>query len=225
MHIYEVEIKSLLGSKDKAQELKESLTKNNNLKFLSKGRQLNHYFNTPKDLDALYNVVLPYTPEEKILSLQKIIKEGKKVSVRTRESDGKVLFIIKASINEHSSDNGVSRIEFEIETKGLSLEQLDNLLLKAGLSYQAKWSREREEFQIENMHICIDRNAGYGYLAEFELVVDDESLVEQSRKQILDFMKGLGVLELPQDRLERMFGHYNKHWKEYYGADKTFVVE
>ena len=38
MHIYEVEIKSLLGSKDKAQELKELLTKNNNLKFLSKGR-------------------------------------------------------------------------------------------------------------------------------------------------------------------------------------------
>ena len=225
MHIYEVEIKSLLGSKDKAQELKELLTKNNNLKFLSKGRQLNHYFNTPKDLDVLYNVVLPYTPEEKILSLQKIIKEGKKVSVRTRESDGKVLFIIKASINEHSSDNGVSRIEFEIETEDLGLEQLDNLLLKAGLSYQAKWSREREEFQIENMHICIDRNAGYGYLAEFELVVDDESLVEQSRKQILDFMEGLGVLELPQDRLERMFSHYNEHWKEYYGADKTFVVE
>jgi len=38
-------------------------------------------------------------------------------------------------------------------------------------------------------------------------------------------MESLGVRELPQDRLERMFKFYNSHWREYYGTDKIFTVE
>jgi hypothetical protein len=38
-------------------------------------------------------------------------------------------------------------------------------------------------------------------------------------------MAKLGVEELPQDRLERMFAHYNAHWPEYYGTEKVFVIE
>ena len=89
----------------------------------------------------------------------------------------------------------------------------------------ANWSREREEYQTGDMHICIDKNAGYGYLAEFELVVDAESKVSAARDEIFSFMKEMKVLELPQDRLERMFSHYNKHWNEYYGTDKMFTIE
>jgi predicted adenylyl cyclase CyaB len=225
MHNYEVEVKSLLGTKENAQKLKLSLSKDKNLKLIGQGKQLNHYFNSPTSLAGTYDAIAPHVSQDRISSFQRIVKDGKKVSIRTRDADGKVLFVIKASISDDSSDNGVSRIEFESETKDLTLAKLDQILLDAGLTYQAKWSREREEYQTGQMHICIDRNAGYGYLAEFELVVDDESKVKEARDQITSFMQEMQVSELPQDRLERMFAHYNKHWGEYYGTDKMFIIE
>jgi len=225
MHQYEIEVKSLLGAKTEADKLLLALKKDSNLKLIGKGKQLNHYFNAPADLSVVYNAVSPYIANEKLPAFKKITEEGKKVSIRTRNADGKVLFVIKASINDHSSQNGVSRIEFESEAKGLSLAELDQVLLDAGLTYQAKWSREREEYQTGNMHVCLDKNAGYGYLAEFELVVDDESKVKEAKEQILSFMAEKNVVELSQDRLERMFDYYNKHWNEYYGTDNVFVIE
>lgn len=225
MQQYEVEVKSLLGTKENADRLKLLLENKKGLKLIAQGKQLNHYFNPPNNLAGIYDAVSPYVSREKISAFQQVIEEGKDVSVRTRESDGKVLFIIKASIDDHSSHNSVSRIEFEAETKNLTLAKLDKILLDLGLTYQAKWSREREEYQIDDISICIDKNAGYGYLAEFELMVDNKSKVGKAKDRILTFMKDIGFSELPQDRLERMFAHYNKHWNEYYGTDKMFVIE
>lgn len=222
---YEIEIKSLLGSKEKAEELKAKLTqKDPGLKLVGVGRQLNHYFNMPEDLSVLEKVMTPFIEKDRIGSLRKIATEGKKVSIRTRDADGKVIFVIKASINDHTSSNGVSRIEFESPVK-LTIAELDQVLLDAGLTYQAKWSREREEYKSGNVNICIDKNAGYGYLAEFERVVDDEAIVSDVEKDLISFMEELGAIELDQARLERMFSHYNEHWPEYYGTDKIFVIE
>ena len=75
------------------------------------------------------------------------------------------------------------------------------------------------------MNISIDKNAGYGYLAEFEIVTDKEAELDTVKEKLLSFMKKMGVSELPQDRLERMFAHYNAHWPEYYGTEKTFIIE
>jgi hypothetical protein len=30
---------------------------------------------------------------------------------------------------------------------------------------------------------------------------------------------------LAQERLERMFAHYNQNWPEYYGTTKVFIIE
>jgi hypothetical protein len=38
-------------------------------------------------------------------------------------------------------------------------------------------------------------------------------------------MKQVGVVELGQARLERMFAHYNTHWPEYYGTENIFTIE
>jgi len=69
------------------------------------------------------------------------------------------------------------------------------------------------------------RMLGYGYLAEFEKILADESAVQSARAEIESIMSELGVAELPQDRLERMFAHYNQNWPDYYGTDKVFVIE
>lgn len=224
---YEIEIKSLLGDKEHADEVKEKLhAKVPSLKKISGGRELNHYFNLSGNLDTVFDAVFTLMPKEKKSALKKIMKEGQKISIRTRQALGKVLFIVKASVGDDTSANGVSRIEFEAEVQK-TLDELDKILLNAGLTYQAKWSREREEYENKDykMHITIDKNAGYGYVAEFERIADFSEDVQKIEKEIRDFMAELEIEELPQDRLERMFAHYNSHWQDYYGTEKVFNIE
>lgn len=173
--------------------------------------------------DLIKNAEAHLSPEQ-LSKLKHIVEVGNSFSIRTRQKDDTVLLVVKASVDEGSSANTVSRLEFE-EKVNLSLEELDQVLLDSGFKYQAKWSREREEYSYKGMNVCIDRNAGYGYLAEFEKVLEDEAAVAAARAEIAEVMRELGVEELRQDRLERMFAHYNKNWPEYYGTDRVFVIE
>lgn len=84
-------------------------------------------------------------------------------------------------MNDESSSNGTARIEWEVDLPSMTLDEMDTLVLQAGFSYQAKWSREREGYMLnDNTVLCLDKNAGYGYLAEFERVIDDPSLVDST---------------------------------------------
>jgi predicted adenylyl cyclase CyaB len=127
-------------------------------------------------------------------------------------------------VDDTTSSNGTARQEFESEVY-LTLDQLDQILLDCGFEYQAKWSREREDYKYKDLNVSVDKNAGYGYLAEFESIIDDSAKADSVKEQIRKIMSDLGVLELPQDRLARMFDHYNKHWQDYYGTEKTFNIE
>jgi len=226
MHTYEIEIKSLLGSRENAGNFRKKLKeKDPNLELVGTNNQLNHYFNVPEDLSKLEENILPLVPSERADSLKKILEEGKSFSIRTRKTgEDTVIFVIKASVGDDTSSNGVARIEFEGQVPK-TLEELDQTLLDSGLSYQAKWSREREEYKSGNLNITIDRNAGYGYLAEFERVVESASRVDEVKAELLGFMSEIGVEELKQDRLERMFDFYNKNWRDYYGTENVFVIE
>ncbi|MBI2594692.1 MAG: CYTH domain-containing protein [Candidatus Colwellbacteria bacterium] len=222
---YEVEIKCLLGGKDKADALVGQLeSKNPGLKPESFHKQLNHYF-IGGNLQELYKNVQEFLPQDKKEAIQTLLKDAKNFSLRTRQADDKVILVIKVSVDEGTSANTVGRLEFGAEIPNLTLEELDALVLKSGFQYQAKWSRERTEYKLEDTSVTIDKNAGYGYLAEFEKVVDDETKVPEAKISLKKLMEELGVEELPQDRLERMFAYYNANWREYYGTDKVFVVE
>jgi adenylate cyclase class IV len=222
---YEIEVKSLLGAHEAAERLRMKMREVDPAsKKVAENRQLNHYFHGGDVValrDATRELFRDNTPRE---SLAHIVEKGNSFSVRTRQKDDAVLLVVKASVDEGTSENTVSRLEFE-EAAPVSLDELDRLVQRAGFDYQAKWSREREEHVCRDVNVCIDKNAGYGYLAEFEKVVGDESLVPTARLELDALMNELGVEELKQDRLERMFAHYNAHWPEYYGTDKTFVIE
>ncbi|MGH7141560.1 MAG: CYTH domain-containing protein [Minisyncoccia bacterium] len=224
-HHYEVEVKSLLGSEDKVKALKLAMLKvDPGTKLFSTSKQLNHYFEGG-NLEALAeSVAYRCLSEEKCLNFVDVAKKAKTFSVRTRQKDGAVFFVVKASVDDGTSENGVSRIEFE-ENVTIPLDALDSLILGSGFTYQAKWSREREEYSCKGVTVCIDKNAGYGYLAEFERVVDHPSKIPTARDEVRALMHELDVEELPQDRLERMFKFYNAHWEEYYGTDKTFSID
>lgn len=224
MQSYEVEVKSLLGSREDAEELRAAMKKlDPSCTVQSKNKQLNHYFEGGT-LAKLAEVLSRSLSGKATARLNDLVAKAKEFSVRTRDKDGTVLIVVKVSVGDDTSQNGVSRMEFE-EKMPLSLEELDELVLSAGFSYQAKWSREREEYVCKGVNVTLDKNAGYGWLAEFELVVDSADKVGKAEHDIRNLMQSLFVSELKQDRLERMFAFYNKHWPEYYGTDKVFTIE
>ena len=224
MHSYEVEIKSLLGSKERADEVREAMKRADPTCVLtSRNKQLNHYF-ADGNLAKLVEIIAPKFPPEISGRLSDLVERAEDFSVRTRDKDGKVFLVVKASVGDDTSANGIARMEFE-EKVSMTLAELDALVLSAGFKYQAKWSREREEYLCRGVNITLDKNAGYGWLAEFERVVNDKAQLASAEAQVRALMKELNVEELPQDRLERMFDFYNTHWKDYYGTERIFMVE
>lgn len=221
---YEIEIKSLLGAKDKADNLVTAMQANDpQFRSLGSHKQLNHYF-VGGELASLARAVAPHLDTGKAEQFKDLASRAKDFSLRTREADGKVLLVLKASIDDTTSSNGTARLEFESPVS-LSLDELDKLIMGCGFTYQAKWSRERQEFKYKDTSVSIDKNAGYGYLAEFELVMDDPAQADAGKSQLRELMKDLNVEELPQDRLARMFDYYNANWPDYYGTDKIFNIE
>jgi adenylate cyclase class IV len=232
MPSFEIEIKSLLQSKENADRLIEKL-KNSDPKLILIGQssQLNHYF-VGGDINKLSVFIHKYLDELEGQDFHHIVNNGVNISVRTRQTETKVILVIKATLDETTSSNGTARIEFEKDfAQKMSLSDLDQLLLDSDFIYQAKWSRDRQEFEFnpknaqEKIVVCLDKNAGYGYLAEFELVIDDATKAEESKTYLRSIMAEVGAQELQQDRLERMFAFYNQNWQDYYGTEKTFDVK
>ncbi len=226
MNKYEVEIKVLLTTKENRDNFKEKLKhKLIDLKYLWKNSQLNHYF-IWWDFDKLRENVLHHLPEDKKESFENILKAPWRHSFRTRYLNWNSILVIKLAIDNTSSSNGVSRLEWEHTFKKMEIDELDEKLLHSDFEYQAKWSREREEYSSKNnINITIDKNAWYWYLSEFEMVVDSKEEAKKAEESIRKLLWELGVEELPQDRLARMFAYYNKNWKDYYGTEKYFVVD
>jgi predicted adenylyl cyclase CyaB len=222
--MYEIEIKSLLKDKSHVDEIKNKM-KGADLNFAHTGshRQLNHYF-INGNLLKLVEKLRPYIFEGKHAYFERIAGKAKDYSLRTRLAGDKVIFVLKVSVDDTTSFNGTARMEFESEVE-MTLEELDQKILDCGFEYQAKWSREREQFSFKDLNVSIDKNAGYGYLAEFEKIIYDPDEAEETKQYIRQLLEELEVEELSSDRLERMFAHYNKNWKDYYGTEKVFVIE
>ena len=158
--------------------------------------------------------------------LENIRDIAKSYSVRTRGIPTQTIIVVKATVNDETSSNGTARIEWEVDLAPMTIDEIGALVLSAGFAYQAKWSREREGFKLnDNTILCLDKNAGYGYLAEFERVIEDPELVDSTRAELSSMIKSLGYTELDQTRLARMFDFYNKNWAEYYGTEKVFTLE
>jgi predicted adenylyl cyclase CyaB len=224
MSHFEIEVKSLLGEKERADALKQKMqVLDPATTLISSNKQLNHYFEGG-DMEQLFQNVKDLFTEEQQAKLRTTIERGTEFSIRTRQKDDEILLVLKASIDEGTSANTVKRIEFE-EPVSITLDELDERLLSAGFSYQAKWSREREEYAYKGASVCLDKNAGYGYLAEVEKIVHDEALADVVRAEIDELMSELELIELEQERLARMFAHYNANWPEYYGTEKVFLIE
>ncbi|MEK7202648.1 MAG: hypothetical protein AAB669_03940 [Patescibacteria group bacterium] len=222
---YEIEIKCLLGSIAAADNLVEKMhNMDPQTKKLGIQKQLNHYFEGG-DLELLNTNLSPVLQDKNDREkLSALAREAKSFSLRTRQTNGKLLLIMKISIDDTSSDNGTARMEFEAPIDGVTLEELDNLVLESGFTYQAKWSRDKTDYAFRGAEVTISFSPGYGYVAEFERIISDPKLADKTKAELREMMKELDVEELPQDRLARMFDYYNANWRDYYGTDKVFEI-
>ena len=219
---YEIEIKCLLGGPENAERLKTKMREiDPALQNIGSHRQLNHYFEGKGDFKAVARALQNESDRATFIDLA---TKAKEISLRTRDADGTVFLVLKASIDDTTSANGTARREFE-EKIDMPLDQLDKIILAAGFTYQSKWSRERTEYKFSGANVTIDRNAGYGYLAEFESIEHDPARADAAKAELRGLIKSVGLEELRQDRLARMFAYYNAHWPEYYGTEKVFDIK
>ena len=141
---FEIEIKTLIGNADAAQKLRDDLkTLDSSVECVGTYTQLNHYFEGG-DVEVLAENLKQHLDEDTVDKMNQIVKEGKNISVRTREMKDEAKIVMKASIGDDSSSNGIMRMEIEATVPGFTLDALDEEVLKAGYSYQAKWSLTRE---------------------------------------------------------------------------------
>lgn len=224
MNTFEIEIKILLWSAENAKNLIEKLHSHPDTKETWWSNQLNHYFLANWNFQSLISSLKNHIHSDHHDKLEDIFTRGKKHSIRTRDADGKVIFVVKATADDTTSENWTARMEFESHTPSLTIHELDKVILDSGFEYQSKWSRQRKDYAYKDFNVSIDKNAGYGYVAEFEKIISDQNEIEQAKQAIRDELNSLWIEELAQDRLERMFSHYNSNRPEYYGTEKTFVI-
>lgn len=206
---------------------------------VSEEKQLNHYFSNPHIEMAKNYIILDRILKSISVSLDKLNKnlfphlKNSCLSIRTRYTEGKnPLLCIKS--NNSDATNGDDRFESEFKLDMIYRAELsskntrlDNLLDMSGFKIQSKWSREREVWKStdKNLTVCIDKNAGYGYVVELEKILEisteDNAPELESLKSLAD---SLNLVELDKDKLKKMFEFYSKNWADYYQTDKTFTV-
>lgn len=224
---YEVEVKVLLGDQAKADAFLAKLKQRDpQLTLTKESSQLNHYFNDAGDRAKLLESVGELLSVADRASLHNILTNYDKFALRTRLQNGTVLLVVKAAKTDGEDDqHALARVEGEYQVSAGNIEELDQRIHDAGYDFLSKWSRDRREYGYKDYTVCLDRNAGYGYLAEVETMVDDPDRAEEAKSAILKELAEMGEKELSQERIGRMFEHYNQHWPEYYQTDKTFTIE
>lgn len=227
MNQTEIEIKCLLGTQEKADEFIQQLEAHwvDTQGFIIPERQLNHYFSGGHIMDIYQRLGSRMPPKEQEL-LHHICMHGQRPSVRTRNilPWDRTILVVKSSNNNDSSTHSVSRLEFEYEFPDMNMEELDRVLEDLGREYLSKRSRIRTNYVLGDITICLDQNAWYGYLVEFETVVHGDESKPTAEARLRDLMKELDIQEMDQWVLETMFKYYNAHRQEYYGTNRIFSL-
>jgi len=233
---YEIELKVLLWNTFPPNTFINALRKDfESVVELWEQTQRNHYFEIPhrSQIIPAFEERLPIDQENKFLISN--FRNGKDIVIRTREinepnTKTQVLLVMKSTIDSWTSQNGTIRKELEIEVP-MTIEDLDSTLIAwAEIKPQAKWSRTRKTFEVISKDwfkftVCLDKNAWYGYLAEFEVVVQDSSKIQETKKNLLDCITHMWLQELPWDQLQRMFEFYNKNWETFYQTQNYFFIK
>lgn len=95
--------------------------------------------------------------------------------------------------------------------------EMDLLKMLQVLGYlvEIKWFRKRLELKHQIFNVTIDYSVGYGYIVEFELMVNDDSLIEDAKKQLQTVFKEFSIAESSKDEFNVKYNDYKINWNDY----------
>lgn len=171
---YEIEIKSLLGSRDAADRLLQKVTAiDPSTRLVSEQHQLNHYF-AGGELRNLVRGMGDILDAQMVDRIHDIDRQATNTNVRTRQKNDTVLLVVKGSLDSASAAHSHHRMEFEQEVP-LTLVELDRRVEQSGWQLEAKWQADRKLYETMGITLDLFFTPGYGHMAEFERVVHDDT--------------------------------------------------
>jgi adenylate cyclase class IV len=94
-------------------------------------------------------------------------------------------------------------------------DQLLSMLTFLGYDIEIKWYRVRNEINYNNIDITIDYTHGYGYIIEAEIIVDDESKIEQSKDILKNLFNQFDIEVTDKQIFKDKYNDYKINWGEY----------
>lgn len=238
-NLIETELKIHLQTEENLEKFLEYLKTIGTLSEGIKEKQLNHYFVDTLNQNPMQQItrLLEGGMNDRLRNKLKVknnlvaLSIFSSISIRTRYINNKQAILVVKGSNSDAS-NGQSRAEWELELGSFYANdcKLDKLLLVNDFEYQAKWSRERDSrflvgYCNQPIKVDIDKNAGYGYLVELELLADNP-IVADTNLEILNELVAKSDFEgLDNELLSKMFAFYNSNWKDFYGTQNTFTIQ
>jgi adenylate cyclase class IV len=221
----EVEIKCHLGADESAVTalVERMMVADPECRLTAHNELLNHYFDC-KDPALLEAVAKDYASGTKLKTLLEIIDKSGVLSVRTRSKNDQIILIVKGVPAGGDAIHGVDRMEWE-QVVDVSIENLDEKLVQAGLVELAKWSGYKDVYTFMDTTIEIQFSPGYGYQVEIEKVVIGDEDAESATKRVSEVAGLVDLTEVDHNLISKMYDYYNAHWREYYGTKKVFTPE
>jgi adenylate cyclase class IV len=129
------------------------------------------------------------------------------------------LWLKKGQIHDDAREEMNVVVEKKYET---DLVKMLNVL---GYEEEIKWYRKRLELQYEDFEVTIDYSIGYGYIVEFELMVNDESKVDRAKEKIEELFNKFDIENTPKEEFNNRYNDYKINWKNYTNniSDEEFL--
>jgi predicted adenylyl cyclase CyaB len=103
------------------------------------------------------------------------------------------------------------REEVEIKFKRDDFERLEQLFHALGYNVYIKWFRKRHNFKWQGIDVAVDFTKGYGYIIEFEKLVE-----ENEKENVLEFLKEkfnmLDISMTSRQEFDQKFNYYKENW-------------
>lgn len=92
---------------------------------------------------------------------------------------------------------------------------LFRMLETLGYEVEIKWFRKRIQLQYQQFDVTIDYSIGYGYIVEFELMVNEEVNIDQAKKELQSAFKKFNIDDSSKEEFNSKYNDYKNNWLEY----------
>ena len=105
------------------------------------------------------------------------------------------------------------REEIELKLNKEDFEKANKIFEAIGLNTKIKWYRLRNQFNWNNIKVCLDYTKGYGYIIELEKLTNNQEK-EKTLEELKNELAQLNIPLTPKQEFEDKFKYYEQNWRE-----------